>query len=97
MEGISERKAKFVRCLAYKGADMEDPIFFQSNNPGHISETERGTYKPYHWSRLTLIFVPEGFEKTLAEMEKEEYDSVVKKQNHFSAEEKFARWLTSKT
>lgn len=95
MQGIINREAKFVRCLAYMGKNIDKPIFFYSHNPGFISCEERGTYQAYHWSRLSLIFVPHGSEATLAEMDQERYHSVVRSPDRISGEEQFARWLTN--
>ncbi len=96
MTGVPVRQAKFVRCLAYMGPNMDIPIFFHSFNPGIISDEVRGMVKDFHWSKLTLIFIPNGSKKTLAEMPLEEYHDVVKKQGRISAEEQFAQWFTKK-
>lgn len=94
MEGVTNRKAKFVRCLAYLGSGTDKPIFFHSYNQGVIAESERGAPQPYHWSKLSLIFIPDGFNVSLAQMRQDEYHTVVRRQNMLSAEEQFARWLT---
>lgn len=96
MDGVENRKASFVRCLSYMGPDIKKPVFFHSYNPGVISETERGERKPFHWSQLTLIFIPEGYDRTLAEMDEAEYHGVVRSHNQESAEEQFAKWFIGK-
>jgi inosine/xanthosine triphosphate pyrophosphatase family protein len=37
-------------------------------NKGELAFEVRGNFKPWFWSELFYIFIPEGKEKTLAEM-----------------------------
>lgn len=101
IEGIlklAERKEKaceFRDCLAYYDG-ISKPKLFESVVKGKLSNLPKGTLKPFHWSRLFLIFVPEGKTKTLAQMKKEEYDNWYKNINQNSYIKKFANWFLSK-
>ncbi len=68
-----DRKCYFHECLAYYDGKNKDPMFFDGKINGTIPLEPKGGKAYYHWSRLFEIFVPEGFSKTLAEMEEKEY------------------------
>lgn len=68
-----DRKCYFHECLAYYDGKNKDPMFFESKINGTIPFEPKGGKAHYHWSRLFEIFIPEGFSKTLAEMEENEY------------------------
>ena len=68
-----DRKCYFHECLAYYDGKNKDPMFFESKINGTIPLEPKGGKAHYHWSRLFEIFIPEGFSKTLAEMEENEY------------------------
>ena len=61
MEGIENRKAKFVQALAYCEYGKE-PVVFVSETPGTISLEKQGEHG-WCWD---FIFIPEGKDKTLA-------------------------------
>ncbi|MCK8058202.1 MULTISPECIES: non-canonical purine NTP pyrophosphatase [unclassified Fusibacter] len=72
MVGVSNRKCHFLSCLAYyDGAEVS---FFESVSPGTLSESIRGKDKASKWSDLWYIFIPEGYDKTLAEFTAEEHE-----------------------
>ena len=68
-----DRKCYFHECLAYYDGKNKDPMFFEGKINGTIPLEPKGGKAHYHWSRLFEIFIPEGFSKTLAEMEEKEY------------------------
>jgi len=77
-----ERGAEFRECLAYYDLFSErktdpfktDPLkVFISSVRGILSPDLRGTKQKHIWSDLAFIFIPEGKDKTLAEMTYEEY------------------------
>lgn len=90
-----ERVCEFRDCSAYYDGTSK-PKLFESVVKGKLSNLPKGTLKPFHWSRLFLIFVPEGKTKTLAQMKKEEYDNWYKNINQNSYIKKFANWFLSK-
>lgn len=81
LEGIlkiaenKKRGCEFRECLAYMDPSLSEPEYFLTHVRGELAYTERGSMedKDYLWSELGLIFIPEGSEKTLAEMSHEEY------------------------
>ncbi|MEA3379085.1 MAG: non-canonical purine NTP pyrophosphatase [Nanoarchaeota archaeon] len=61
MEGITNRKAKFIECTAYCEPGKE-PIAFVGETNGIIAEKLEGEYG---WGS-DFFFIPEGKEKTMA-------------------------------
>ena len=47
---------------------LKTPLCFDSHVRESLSKSKKGTLKSFHWSGLSLIFVPEGEKKTLAQM-----------------------------
>lgn len=60
MEGVKNRKARFVQALAYCEYGKE-PVVFSSITEGRISTEKQGKYG-WCWD---FIFIPEGADKTL--------------------------------
>ena len=87
------RECEFRDCLAYMDYGMEDPLYFESSTRGMLAEERRGKRKKNRWSDLHLVFIPDGKEKTIAEMTDEEHDEWRKQrgENRFSS--KFAKWI----
>ncbi len=79
LEGIlklSENKPRgceFRECLAYMDNKLQEPQYFISHLRGQLAKSERGVMQKHLWSKLALIFIPEGCSKTLAEMTYEEH------------------------
>ena len=67
MEGITDRRAYFVECIAYCPYGGE-PVTFTARTYGTIACAKSGTHG---WS-WDYIFVPDGVDKTLANYEDEE-------------------------
>lgn len=65
--------------LAYYDGFLSHPVYFSTKLKGTLSQKPRGERKKYHWSDLCKIFIPEGFEKTEAEMTEESYNKWRKK------------------
>ena len=86
------RSCEFKDCLAYYDG-ISKPKLFESVVRGKLSNSPKGTLKPFHWSRLFLIFIPEGKTKTLAQMGKDEYDDWYKNINHNTYIKKFSNWF----
>ncbi len=67
MEGVENRKAKFVQALAYCEYGKE-PVVFSSVTEGKIAKEKSGEHG---WS-WDFIFIPDGHDKTLGNYEDEE-------------------------
>ena len=67
MEGVENRKAKFVQALAYCEYGKE-PVVFSSITEGTIAKEQSGEHG---WS-WDFIFIPDGHNKTLGNYEDEE-------------------------
>lgn len=59
---------------------------------GNLSHTILGVDREEKWSDLWYIFKPNGFEKTLAEMNAEERENRRIKDGSVQAMQEFARW-----
>lgn len=90
MEGKENRKCKFDECLAYY--DGKEYKYFYGNHPGNLSTQKQGLDRKEKWSDLWYIFKPQGFEKTLAEMNTEERENRRKIDGSYEALQKFAQW-----
>lgn len=74
MQGRKHRDCMFIQSLAYTDELMfPDLICFNALIKGIMAKKEYGNKKPWLWSRLGFIFIPEDHTKTLAEMTQEEY------------------------
>ena len=72
VEGKS-RACEFRECLAYMDSSLEEPQYFLTHVRGQLADKQRGVMQKHLWSKLGLIFIPEGSQKTLAEMTYDEY------------------------
>lgn len=90
MNGTLNRKCEFKTCLAYY--DEETMKFFESNTPGRISTEIRGNNNESKWSDLWYIFIPNGFDKTLAEFSDKDFQlyNNIKKE---SCIKEFGKWF----
>lgn len=84
---------EFRDCLAYFDSKLKEPLIFEPNVVGALSAEPRGKIKDYAWSELFLIFIPDGEQKTLAEMTEEEYRVWHKKYHQKSYATEFANWF----
>ncbi|MHA1247258.1 MAG: XTP/dITP diphosphatase [Candidatus Thorarchaeota archaeon] len=86
MEGVEDRTARFVTAVGFSDSTMVKT--FVGEMKGVIALEERGTggfgYDP--------IFVPEGFDRTYAELSFEEKVSISHRTRAFTA---FLEWYTS--
>ena len=94
MEDKSNRKCAFNECLAYH--DGKEIHYFYGKHPGNLSKQIQGKDRKEKWSDLWYIFKPEGFEKTLAEMDEKERENRKDVDGSYSAMEKFAEWYQKK-
>ncbi len=90
MSGEKNRKVNFKSALVYHNSGKEN--IFVCDDVGTLSEVSRGE-NLRGFNELFKIFIPTGFNKTLAEMSDEEfaaYEKGVEKDDHYV---KFARWF----
>ena len=66
--GEADRKCFFEDALAYMDGENNGPRIFRRRALGHLAEKVRGIATPEEKSPLWRLFIPEGHEKTLAEM-----------------------------
>ena len=90
MENKNNRTCAFNECLAYH--DGKEIHYFYGKHPGNLSNKIQGLDRKEKWSDLWYIFKPEGFDKTLAEMNEQERDNRRAIDGSYSAMEKFAEW-----
>lgn len=77
MEGKEDRKAHFVTVLCYFTKD--GPQYFEGKVYGNLIEENKG-HKGFGYDP---IFVPEGYDKTFAEMDPEEKNEISHRRNAF--------------
>jgi len=73
LRGRASRACEFVECVAYVENGIVEPLTFQARIHGRLSEYPKGDKHDYQWSDLFRIFIPEGYDITLAEMPWEMY------------------------
>ncbi|HII29696.1 TPA: hypothetical protein HA317_01375, partial [Candidatus Woesearchaeota archaeon] len=71
-QGI-DRACAFRHYIAFVDKHLPEPRLFRSDVEGMLAEKPRGEMRDYLWSELSLIFIPEGKAKTMAEMTPSEY------------------------
>ena len=67
------RECEFRNCLAYLDKKLKEPVFFEFKVRGRLALSRQGKSGKHHWSELFFIFIPNGQNKTLAEMPFAEY------------------------
>jgi len=90
------RECAFRNCLAYLDGELSEPLYFESDVEGVLSEAPRGELKDYHWSDLVRVFIPSGEDKILAEMAFEKYQKWRERRYVDSFATKFAEWFSKK-
>lgn len=97
VEGKS-KGCEFRECLAYRDKTLEEPKYFITQVRGQLAESQRGVMQKHLWSKLGLIFIPEGSNKTLAEMLPDEYSAwrkISREKN--SLGQKLYDWISTRT
>ena len=67
-------------------------ITFMENIHGNLSNTIQGLDREEKWSDLWYIFKPNGFNKTLAEMDSKERENRREVDGSVQAMQEFAKW-----
>lgn len=82
LENNDNRKAMLRSALCYYNLNTGKTRLFVSDLKGKISENIRGDYTR-GWSDIMKIFIPHGFNKTMAEMNDTEWENLISKENNF--------------
>jgi len=88
MEGVSDRRCHFQESLAYY--DGREVRLFAGRHPGRLAEAISGRETEKKWSDLWYVFIPDGFDKTLAAMSDAERE--LPRPGRVEAMEQFAAW-----
>lgn len=88
MNGVEDRSCYFLDCLTFYDGNNFYTFFGESK--GCLALTKRGTNMEKPKSDLWYVFIPEGYDKTLAEMTIDERRN--RTDNHISATDNFAEW-----
>ena len=88
------RACEFREVLCYLDGPRRKPKLFRRVVKGKLSNRPKGTVKPYHWSKLALIFIPRGEKKTMAEMTDREFMKFRRKADNRSHWEKFGEFYS---
>lgn len=88
-----DRACEFREALCYCSSSHEKPKLFRRVVRGKISRKPLGKIKSHNWSKLALIFIPEGEKKTMAQMTKKEFADFREKIEKNSHWEKFAKFF----
>ncbi len=67
MEGKKNRKCRFTECLSYY--DGQELHQFMGKHEGTLSKKVLGDDTEKKWSILWYIFIPSGYQKTLAQIQ----------------------------
>lgn len=89
MEARENRNCRFTECLSYYDGNQLHQ--FIGKHEGRLSEKILGNHTDKKWSDLWYIFIPYGYDKTLAQMSDNERKNRKKYESVDSMVE-FAKW-----
>ena len=89
MENKENRKCYFGECLSYY--DGKELHQFMGKHEGNLAKEILGNNEEEKWSDLWYIYKPYGYDKTLAQMTKEERDGR-KREKSVDSFSEFAKW-----
>ena len=89
MENKENRKCYFGECLSYY--DGKELHQFMGKHEGNLAKEILGNNEEEKWSDLWYIYKPYGYDKTLAQMTKEERDGR-KREKSIDSFSEFAKW-----
>lgn len=93
MKNIKDRKCYFRECLSYYDGKVLKQ--FNCYHYGTLTTEIRGNDKNYKWSDLWSVFIPSTYDKTLAEMTRDEY--LIYSANSDTIFQNFANWFLQYT
>ena len=67
------KEAYFADAIAYMDNTLDKPVVYVSKTKGTCSMEKKGVLQPWHWSNIAYIFIPENYQKTLAELTYKEF------------------------
>jgi len=91
-----DRSCEFRNCLAFLDGTLKEPVVFEESVKGRLADKPRDKKQDYFWSDLFFVFVPEGKDKTLAEMAPEGYYKWQEELYTNSYLTKFAKWFSGR-
>lgn len=86
------RDCHFKQSLAYYDSALKEPAYFESETRGRLAPEPLGEIQKNAWSKLWLVFIPDGHDKTIAQMDPEEYQRWREERSRDSFASKFAEW-----
>lgn len=89
-----DRSCYWQHAIAYMDDKLKEPIVFCDKEPGMIASEERGRNREWVWSSIAKVFIPNGHDKTLCEMSKEEYYSKAKRYESEPYHKMFRDWYS---
>ena len=89
MEEKENRSCRFTECLSYY--DGNELHQFMGEHEGTLANKVLGNDTEKKWSDLWYIYIPCGYEKTLAQMTDEERENRIK-YNSIDSMREFAKW-----
>ncbi len=89
-----DRACGFKEVLCYQESAHKKPRLFKRVVEGRLAHGPRGRVKPYHWSKLALIFIPKSEKKTMAEMTGREFAAFRKTVDNRSHWEQFGEFYS---
>jgi len=92
--GEGPRACSFVTYVTYLDDRLSEPVCFETVRRGTLSSIISNGQKMFV-SKIFYMFIPNGEDKTLADMTREEKVAYHKKRTEPSAAEKFAVWMNS--
>ncbi len=92
---VGENRDCFFRSVVtyYDGKTLKT---FHLDEHGKIAKTPSKKQKGAAWSELWKIFIPEGYEKTLNDLEEEEFKKKQEEYKKNSGFHQLARWILSR-
>ena len=92
MQG-KDPSAYYRDVMSYMSPGLEKPISFESVIQGSLIDEPRGSLSERNWGTPQLIFVPEGYDKTIAEMSAEEMAEWFETSVGNFCTSQFAKWF----
>lgn len=88
MDGVEDRSCAFKECLTYY--DGVNVLYFHGTHAGTLTTEKRGQDTGKNWSDLWYVFIPDGYDKTLAQMSDEERNNRKRTPEHNDAMDEIA-------
>lgn len=93
LDGKKERACEFVTALVYVAEDGKQKLF-HSSSPGTLAKAPGSGSIGTEWSELARLFVPEGYDATLADLSTADYAAVLLRWSESSVYTQCLKWIT---